>query len=323
MKGKIATAQELTIQLLTMLGPLDRRGVAGQAAKQLTGQADALEQLNLCVMMAGELHEDPDKYGDFLLLAKTIVARQKHTSPGDITKKIVGEAMKMSPTSAGNLLDRIADHAREPKQAEIDELLKGFGDSRNRLFWKNQIYLCFPDLLRAPDVTEEDTEGKPVLGCLRAVWNSLSQTEQDLAAERFPSHESWFWQLKDTQEPDFPQTGLYDLLDQARKRAKVTLFEVYEELSIHEDTYAAYKKAWVAFEKNRGNGEIYPAKRLSRQRLLYLAVFLEMDYYTAAGMLATAGYDFHSSRGDILAAGYLLDRRYPKQDALKRLHPQS
>lgn len=322
MKGKNATAQELTIQLLAMLDSLDRRGVAGQAARYLSGQEDALGQLNLCDMMAGELKKEPDKYKDFFLLAKTIVARQKHTSPGDITKKMVGEVMKMNPTSAGNLLDRIADHIREPKQEEIHELLNGFEDSSNRLFWKNQIYLCFPDLLRSPDITEEDAEGKPVLECLRAVWNSLSQPEQAFAADRFPSHAGWFRQLEGVQKSDVPQSGLYDFLDQARKRANVTLTDIYEKLSIHEDTYAAYKKNWIEFEKNGCSGA-YPAKRLSRQRLLYLAVYLEMDFYAAAGMLATAGYDFHSSKGDILAAGYLLDRRYPKQEALKRLHPQS
>lgn len=321
MKGKNATAQELTIQLLAMLDSLDRLGVAGQAAQVLSGQEDALVQLNLCVMMAGELKKEPNKYNDFLLLAKTILARQRHTSPGDITKKTVGEVMKMNPTSAGNLLDRITDHIREPKLEEIHKLLNGFGDSSNRIFWKNQIYLCFPDLLRSPDITEEDAEGKPVLECLRAVWNSLSQPEQALATDRFPSHAGWFRQLEGAQEMDSPQISLYNFLDQARKRANVTLTDIYEKFSIHEDTYAVYKKTWIEFEKNGCHGT-YPAKRLSRQRLLYLAVYLEMDYYSAAGMLATAGYDFHSSKGDILAAGYLLDRRYSKQDALNMLYPQ-
>lgn len=320
MKGKIATAQELTIQLLAMLDPLDRHSVSSQAARQLVDQKDALEQLNLCVMMASEIKKEPDKYKDFLLLAKTILARLNRTTLEKITKKMVGEAMEMSSTSAGNLLDRIADHVREMKPDEIHALCKNFEAPCECLFWENQVYLCFPEL-RAPDVTEENPECKPVLECLQAVWNSLSVQEQALAAERLPAHADWFRQLEGAQESDVPQTGLYDLLDQARKRARVTLTDIYEKLSIHEDTYAAYKKVWLTFEKNGCSGA-YPPKRLSRQRLLYLAVYLEMDYYTTAGMLAVAGYDFHATKADIIAAGYLLDRRYSKKEALKRLYPQ-
>ena len=224
--------------------------------------------------------------------------------------------MEMNPTSAGNLLDRIADHAREITPGEIRALCDGFENSWDRLFWENQIYLCFRDRLRAEDVTDG-----PVLACLEAVWNSLEPTERELAADRLPAHTDWFRQLEGDQDPDDSQAGLYDVLDQARKRVGVTLTDIYELLSIHEDTYATYKKAWLEFE-NSGYSGPYPPKRLSRQRLLYLAVYLEMDYYTAAGMLATAGYGFHSSRGDIVAAEYLLDRRCSKKEALKRLYPQ-
>lgn len=316
MKGKNASAQELTIRLLNMLDPLDRRGVVCHAAKQLVSQKDALAQLNLCTMMASELAQDPHKYSDFLLLAKTILARQKGCDPESVTKKEVGKAMDMHPTSAGNLLDRITDYARELKPQEIIRLCEGFDEQSNRLFWENQIYLCFHDLLRAPDVTDG-----PVLACLDAVWNSLSEQEQDLATDLFPSHSVWFQQLNRAQEPESPQTGLYEFLDSARKRANVTLTRIYDELAIDPDTYASYKKAWLKFEQNGCTGP-YPSRRLSRQRLLYLAVYLEMDFYAAVGMLATAGYDFHSVKGDHIVTGYLLDRRHSRQDALNKLHPQ-
>ncbi len=320
MEGKNAPAQALTIRLLRKLPPAQRKGVYDQAAARLNGDIQALEHLRLCYGMAGELNEDPDKFkNDFTYLAKTIIARQAGKAPEKVTKKAIWEAMKSGENgktgSANNIIDRVHDGARKLKPEEIIGLCSGFKKESSRLFWENQVYLLFPDL-PAPDVKDG-----PVLDCLQAVWDSLTGEEREIAQNSILTHLDWFAKLSSEEaEPFEGYTGLYDLLDRASKRAGISKERIYEELNMDRDTYRSYRRAWDKFEENGCIGP-YPRNRLSRERLLYLAVFLDMDYYTTVGMLGMAGYAFQFSKADETVAGYLLERKFPKRDAMRKLHP--
>ena len=320
MVGKNHAAQALSIALFQMLDPISRNAVFHQAADRLDCP-EAREHLSLCVMMSGDLKANPDKYNNFESLAKTILARQNNKPSETILKKEIGTALGVKESSANTIVTRIHDHVRELRRKELLKLCEGFKSAANKLFWENQVYSIFPEL-RAPDVTDS-----PVLDCLQAIWDSLSPEEQSAACDRFPSYTDWFERLKG--EPHTEEyvecCGLYDLLDEAyanakRKGRKRIKSCIYEELNIDPDTYAAYEKSWLAFER-RGCRGSYPSKRLSRERLLYLAVVLDMDFYTAAAVLAKAGYAFHNEKADRAAAGYLLKRGVSKDEALKYLHP--
>lgn len=321
MVGKNHSAQALTIRLLQRLDTLDRQAVYRQALQQLEQNTEARELLQLCVMMAGELKAQPEKYNSFESLSRTILARLKREVkvPLDDTredistvqKKDVGKAMDLSAASANKLITRINEHERELKVQEIQALVAGFQKSSNRIFWKNLIYFLFPEL-SAP----EDAEDSSIQDCLQAVWNSLTQEEQNSAYYSLLPDRSWFDQLKQSapeapaEEKEEEEPGLYDMLEacmaaQKHKYVNGIKTEVYNSLCIDPDTYLAYKKHWKKYENGEGP---LPGRRrrLSRKQLLFLALFLRMDFYTTALLLAKGGYAFHYEKADILVANYLL-----------------
>ena len=324
MVGKNVTAQELTIKLLIGLNAAERMLVYRTARKRLAEDVQAADQLDLCVMMGGELTEDPQKYhNNFPALAKTILARQRNCAEKEITKKEIWGVLRgtdkngkpLAASSGNNTLDRIQDHARELRPEEIIRLCAGFSQKSNRLFWENQVYLAFPNL-RTADVTDG-----PVLNCLQAVWESLPEERRETAPFVFLPYADWFEKLSTkTQEQKTKETlnGLYEILESARQCAGVAKTEMYNILEIDPDTYAAYKKAWYLFEKSGCTGD-FPRNRLSRDQLLCLAIYLKMDFHTAVMVLATAGYSFRLTTSDSIVVGYLLDRRYSREKALQQL----
>ncbi len=307
MVGKNHDAQTLTLRLLQIYDSLERQSIYKKARHQLSGNSAAIKQLELCVLMAGELDNDPSKYNEFTTVAKTIIARSKNCKPEQITKKGIWITMGGTESSANNIIDRIHDHARELSHEEILSLCSVFNEEYNRVFWENQIYHIFP-ALPTPDVTDG-----PVFDCLSAVWNSMATEEQEAAAATLFSHSAWFEQLENHPEHTelSEHSGLYDILSVAQKKAGIKQTSIYNELNIDADTYNTYRKLWGAFERSGFMGP-YPKRRLSRDRLLFLSYFLNMDFYTAVGMLAIAGYCFRSEEPDTTLAGYLLDRRYSK-----------
>lgn len=325
MVGKNVTAQELTIKLLLSLDPLEREGAYRRARVILSDNTRTMEQLELCVMMAGELAVEPRKYrDDFVTLAKTIIARQRHTSMKEITKKEVWITIRgtnkngipLADGSGNNTLDRIQDHVRELKPEEILRLCAGFEQESNRLFWENQVYLMFPNL-RTMDVTDG-----PVLDCLQALWDSLPYQCRERAPFVLFTYMDWFEKLTQNGEETRDESlGLYAILEKEMRRVGIQKTEIYNILEMDSDTYASYRRAWCAFEKKDCTGP-FPRNRLSRGRLLYLAVYLKMSFYTTVAMLAVAGYSFRLIHSDSVVAGYLLDRRYSREEALRHVHLQ-
>lgn len=325
MTGKNVTAQELTIKLLLGLDPIERGSTYRRARGRMSDCVQTVEQLELCVMMAGELADNPMKYyGDFVTLAKTIIARQKNTSVSEITKKEVWTTIRgnnkdgtpLAVASGNNTLNRIQDHVRELKPGEIFRLCAGFRRESDRLFWENQVYLIFPDL-RTVDVT-----GGPVLDCLQAVWDSIPYRYRERAPFVLFTYSDWFQKLrKNSVVTREDSGGLYGILEKKMQSAGIQKTEIYNVLDIDSDTYASYKQSWLVFEKNGCTGP-FPKKRLSRDRLLYLAIYMKMDFYTAVAVLAMAGYSFRLIRSDSIIAGYLLDRRYSREEALRHIHLQ-
>lgn len=323
MTGKNVTAQELTLKLLLCLNVTDRIATYYAARNRLSGDREAMEQLNLCVMMAGELAQEPKKYqDDFLSLAKTIIARQKSVSAKEIKQKDVGTAICMTKKDGTPLaesgipaiLDRVDRKTRELKPEEIESLCSHFERESDRIFWENQVYMLFPEL-RTPDVTDG-----PVLNCLQAVWDSLPQEQRAEAPFVFLPYHDWFAKLqrKEEEELEAAPKRLYDLLDRERKRAGCSKTDMLNILPIDPDTYTAYKHAWIAFENNNYKGN-FPRNRLSRCQLLYLAVYLKMTFYTAAAVLATAGYSFRLRPLDKIVAEYLFDQRHSQYEVLEKL----
>lgn len=314
MVGKNHTAQDLTIKLLQIFSPTERFAVSKQAKSILAGNTDAITQLNLCVMMASELDYDPKKYKrDFVFLAKTIFARQNNKSVEKVTQKEIGKRLNYKDSSINNFIRSIQDHVRKLTPEEIKLLCGQFDQASDRLFWENQIYILFNEL-PVPDVTDG-----PVLTCLQAVWDCLMPEEQRYAIRNYPSQNIWFDKLSKADE--IPQsTGLYEFVDSELKKAHISQDEICYQWNMEPDTYRAYRKAWTEFEENGFSGR-YPKNRLSRERLLYLAVILDLDFYTTAGMLAMADYDFFCGEPDTTVATYLLEHEHPKEYVLSKLHP--
>lgn len=317
MKGKNPIAQELTITLLSELTPAERIAVWKNARRDLDGDTPAVEQLDLCVMMAGE-----SRISGFSALAKSIVARQTNQNSKKITKLDLYVRMKngeIKPSSANNTVDRIHDGVRKLKEEEIEALCSGFADESNRLFWKNEIYIQFPDL------QARDVEGGPVMDCLQATWNNLTSDQRELARIKNPQYAKWFQEL-DGEAPEedahreSPQTGLYAYLEDTGMSQE----KIAEELGMDKDTLGNYKRAWERFEANNCEGR-FPRNRLSRERLLYLAVRMDMSFERTVCMLAKAGYGFRDSDMDRIVAGYLLGLggEYTKEQALNKLHPKA
>lgn len=331
MIGMNYAAQDLTIRLLQQHRKQDRQAVFIQALDRLDGNENAQDQLQLCMMMAGELEERPEKYDTFEALSKTILARQKKekvNAPLDdtndnadaVTKKEVGKAMKLANTNANKQLTRINDYERELRPSEIENLLSGFQRESNRIFWKNMIYYLFPDL-HAPD----DSADVSVQDCLRAVWDSLTPEEQDLARYTFLPDWAWFDQLtedapeeeEDEDDEEAEPEGLYDLLEKcmapmARRFPKGIKSEVISRLGMDPDTYYSYRKKWIAYEQ----GGTLPLRRLSREQLFYLALFLEIDFWTTALLLAKAGYALRNRRADSLVAKFLLKNQGSREEIM-------
>jgi len=92
--------------------------------------------------------------------------------------------------------------------------------------------------------------------------------------------------------------------------------KAYIQLNIDPDTYASYKRKWLQYEQNHAP---LPRKRLSRKQLLCLALFLEMDFYTTALLLAKGCYVFHYEEADILVAKYLLKREGIREEIMEFL----
>lgn len=317
MKGKNPIAQELTITLLRELHAAERKAVRENARRDLKGDTPAVEQLDLCVMMAGQ-----SRISGFSALAKSIVARQTNQNSEKITKLDIYVRMKngeIKPSSANNTVDRIHDGVRKLKEEEIEALCGGFADESNRLFWKNEIYIQFPDL------QAQDVEGGPVMDCLQATWNNLTSDQREFARIKHRQYANWFQEL-DGEAPEedahreSSQTGLYAYLED--KDTGMSQEKIAEELGMDKDTLGNYKKAWEKFEANNCEGR-FPRNRLSRERLLYLAVRMDMSFERTVCMLAKAGYGFRDSDMDRIVAGYLLGGEYTKEQALEKLHPKA
>lgn len=314
MVGKNHTAQDLTIKLLQIFSPIERLAVSKQAKGILAGNTDAIAQLNLCIMMAGELDCDPKKYKrDFVFLAKTIFARQNNRSVERITQKEIGRRLNFKDSSINNFIRSIQDHVRKLTPEEIKLLCGQFDQASDSLFWENQIYILFNEL-PVPDVTDG-----PVLMCLQAVWDCLNAEEQRYAICNYQSQRIWFDKLNKVEESS-QSAGLYVFVDSELKKAHISQDEICYQWNMEPDTYRAYRKAWTEFEENGFSGR-YPKNRLSRERLLYLAVILDLDFYTTAGMLAMADYDFFCGEPDTTVATYLIEHEHPKEYVLSKLHP--
>ena len=311
MVGKSHDAQALTLCLLQAYDPLNRKAVYDSARKSLSDNDSALRQLELCYMLSGELDDDPAKYNNFTDLAKTILARQS-PSKKKITKKDVGLTLGVNKSSANNIVDRIHDNARELSPDELLSLCEGFTEESDRFFWENQIYHLLPYL------QIQNVSSGPIFDSLSAVWNSMTGDEQKTTKATLLTYAAWFDQLE--HRSDYPELtsdkGLYDILDIFRKRAHVKLTDIYIQINIHPDTYNTYRQLWIEFEANGCVGP-YPKNHLSRDRLLFLSFFLNMDFYTTVGILAIAGYCFRAKEPDKTLAEYLFDRRHSKESVRK------
>jgi|GEM_PF-5263988 len=312
MKGKMHSAQDLTIKLLRQLYSLERLSVYMQAETRLRGNARARAQLSLCGMMAGELDRCPEKYKDLKNIGKAILARQRDTDPAKIRNKDIGAALGFAENNISNYLNRTQEGSRELTQQEICNLCADFAHESDRLFWENQIYLLFPNL------RTEDVQDGPVLDCLQAVWDSLPPHHRRSARLSFELAADWFRQL-DAAPVEAPseqeEPGLFNLVEEALTRAGVDKTTLYAELNIDPDTWYSYKKIWTEFEENSCKGDFPRLRLLDRRKLLYLAVFLRMDFYSAVTMLAKGGYCFHFDQIDAAVAGCLLNGK-PNRDAV-------
>ena len=324
MLGKNHSAQDLTIRLLRLLPPEDRAFIFLRTTKDLS--EESAEHLNLCVMMANELDLEPDKYNHFETLCKAVLARQKEK---DITREKLAQilGLKVAQCSINKTFSRLNDHRRKLNPEEIRNICEGFQKESHRHFWENQFYLMYPDLAVA------DTEDGPVLEALQALWRCLSDEIRDEARKDFPiTYENWFRQLCGSSEamPGSTETGLYQFIENMRvannnrtdlRSIKISKDRIIEELVITRDTFQTYKREWEAYEQSQRQGPV-PSQRLTRIQLQRIAVFLDMDFYTTVGLLASGGYCFHDTEPDITVAKYLfLDNHnnIGKQDLLDQL----
>lgn len=256
-------------------------------------------------------------------MAKAIVNRQTKKSIERITKLDIYRRMKngeIKERSANNTVDNIDCSVRELREEEIEALCSGFEDESNRLFWKNQLHIHFPNL------PAEDVQEGPVIDCLQATWNNLTKEERESCCailwQYADSFEELDGKVPKREEHQETEPRLYQYLGNAMKKCGMSQEAVAEELGMDKDTFGNYKRAWTRFEEDHCERE-FPRNRLSRERLLYLAILLDMSFETTVCMLATAGYSFHDSESDRIAAGYLLGREFTKGDALSKLHPKA
>ncbi len=309
MKGNRSAAQEFAVELLRKLSVFDRQKVLADARQKLANNSVAIELLNLVALEAC----DPYTVSyDFVALAKTILVRQESKA----TNKAIMTAMfgeQYTPKSVNTLLGRIQDRSKQISYEQIKNLCSGFKHESDRLYWENRVLLQFPEI-RTADVIDG-----PVLDCLSAVWNSLTADMQKDAYKNSSVYADWIKKLISEFDPksDMPKK-LYDFFDVACKRANISKTRMISELNMDEGTYIAYKKAWQRFESDEVGCGNYPVRGLTPRQLLRLAVFLNMDYFTAAGMLSVAGYSFHKCYAYV--AEYLLDpENHSKGDILGRL----
>lgn len=315
MEGKAHSAQSLTIGLLRMLPPWKREALYNRLSNRQM-ENKTRKQMQLCMLLAGEPEQVVDKYHrDIGSLAKTILARQTGKKTCEITQSDVGEAMGFNKSSALKLIARIQNMERELSFQEIEKLCDGFQDVSTRNFWKNQIYALFPEIT-TPNVTQG-----PELDCLQMVWDCLEMETQKTARLTYLPQKVWFDQLDLMPWQDKTDSnGLYDLLDKARKNAQKSKEDILAVLNMDKETYRSYKRLWTSYEEQGCRGA-YPRNRLSRERLLFLAVYLDLDFYTAAAMLAMGGYAFRTGEPDKTVVEYLINRSHTKQAVLEHLHP--
>lgn len=318
MTGKTVEAQQLTIYILRTLDKFERKRIYGKARKSLNGNQPAQEQLELCLIMANELVETPDRYASLDAVAKTIVARKKNQDPEKVK---IQEYRNEMGIQSNKILCRIREGKRSVRSDEIDGLCDGFTNNSNHLFWVNQMYALFPYLRM------EDTIGGPILHCLRAIWDCLGNDQKDSILKELPQYVHWKKKL----EPS-SKNRLYDLLLDAQAKTKAakgsgnaTIEDLCWQLSMETETWSKYKEAWEDYEKSGGIAGYPELQYLSKDRLMYLAIVLDMDYAAAVELLASGGFSLHLTEQDEKVMRYLLNRSTAKkedteEDILNLLH---
>lgn len=174
---------------------------------------------------------------------------------------------------------------RKVTEMDVKDLCAGFREVKNRLFWETRLSYLY-------DLPAQDVTNGPILDCLQILWDCLPGENKSALRHAFPQFAELFDKLGTPgYREDF--TDLYEVIDDYRNRRGIALDELAYALNVDMHTYNRYQKVWQLF---RLQGR-YPDhnNRLSRNRLLFLTVYLEMDLSTAVGFLSLAGIYFSFS----------------------------
>ena len=310
MVGKSSEAQQLTIYILTKMDPVRMKVIFDDARERMGDNLPAKEQLELCVLMADEMRENPAKYDDIENLIRTIASRKLGIDIERITiRETMAELGYDEEKNNNRVYYHIVSNSQKIRPDQVETLCDGFVYGSNRLFWKNQIYGKLSYL------PMEDTIDGPVLLCLRAVWDSLCEKERTMFEKELPQYQEWFKKkLVSCQE-----NPLYDILEAAQKEKKEKTGKYMSKQAMISctnikdvKTWDYYKKEWKAYACNGGVSG-FPRNRLLKDQLLELAILMDMDYDTMVHMMDVAGYSFQTTESDRDIMQYFLDNGQKRQ----------
>lgn len=309
MVGKTVEAQQITLYILLQYELAECHVLYENAKKRLEGNLPAQQQLNICLLMADELRENPKRYDDFRILVKTIIARKSGLSVSKVKMVNFLQEIGFFNPNDGNIYRAIEDFSRPIGADEVEMLCDGFQRNANRLFWKNQIYAFFPYMRM------ENTIGGPELHCLRAVWDCVEEAKKVEIAEVLPQYYTWFYRIL------IPEEGneLYAAIDQARAKHRISLDDIYEKVEKDKKTWKSYATQWATYQLTGGiNG--FPRNCLQLEDLLHLAILLNMDYGETVHLVELAGYSFHLKFNHDKIMDYFLYESKRQQKILEQGH---
>ena len=309
---------QIIVEILTVISADETEYLLTEAKHSKEYDSDVGKYLLLCSQMASDLRRKPHCYDTLDLVCKAIVTRQKNKDK--VYKKDYSELLGMNYPIE---LNRIEKKVSPLQLVNIQNICKGFQNETMRYFWENQLLSMFPY------IKESESRKKVAHVCLSVLCQALNVNLAKRINEKLSESTRSYWKLfvnetlKGKINPSIntylelntlpsletifgpkPPYQLYTIINAQVKKTDMTIQKIAEdELGITLNTWYDWKKEWEKMELD-DEAEL-PKKRLSRIRLLVLAVLFDFTYSETVVFLATAGCRFCCEEPDQTVIQYM------------------
>ena len=158
--------QQLTIKILSLLSKNEMEKILDKVSEQENDNEEVTDQLNLCMLAAGEFQKNPHCYDTLGDVCIAILKRQKHKKAN--LKKSYQTALGITYNLK---LIRIENGEEYLEKEQVENICSNFEDKNNKRFWQNQLFALHPSI----SVFSE--ENNIEYQCVKAVYNALTKEQ--------------------------------------------------------------------------------------------------------------------------------------------------